>query len=53
MRTKIKALRDEFTSRQGKIYELNKKIKDLSLFKLEIETEIRGVLQDNFSIVNF
>ena len=52
MRTKIKAMRDEFTSRQTKIADLTTKIKDLSLFKLEIESDIRGVLQDNFSNVD-
>jgi len=43
---KMKALRDEFLSRQEKINDINRKIKDLSLFKLEIEADLREYSRD-------
>lgn len=51
MKIKLKALRDEFMSRQSKISDITNKIKELSLFKLEIENDVRVILEENFSVV--
>ncbi len=37
----MKALRDEFINKVSKINDINTKLRDLSLFKLDIEEEIR------------
>jgi hypothetical protein len=43
----MKALRDEFLERTNKINQLNEKIKELSLFKLEIEYNVRQSIEEH------
>ena len=51
-RIKLKALRDEFLMQQEKINRINHKIKDLSLFKLEIEGDLREYSRKYIEKVN-
>ena len=50
---KLKALRDEFFGRAEKINQLANKIKELSLFKLDIEINVRRTIQEHVSEVKF
>jgi hypothetical protein len=43
----MKALRDEFLERTQRLNKLNEKIKELSLFKLEIEYNVRQTIEEH------